>query len=122
MDLDVGAIEQISNNPGNIVYKCSLECVICDNRVKWNISNYEAHLKKHHTKAASCQLSENCEQSSGGNSSGISSEKSFIDNNNSVMNIAENSSTEDTIGTLVSLSATAQQKINEVLKIDSLKL
>lgn len=51
--LDVSELEKTQNNSGKIVYKCIVKCVVCSVRTPctfsghWQISNYEAHLKRH---------------------------------------------------------------------------
>lgn len=122
--LDVGEIEVLHNKSGKLTYKTLLKCIVCTIRVPcyhdsyWNISNYEAHLKKFHTRIQGAQASNDNESHLKENTE------------NSTADVIENSSSTSNISTIKSpakenqksVRKSVQQKLNDVLKFDHMTI
>lgn len=135
LNLNVGEIEKSKNSHGKVIYKCSLKCVICEVRTPcsyiqhWQISNYEAHLKKFHKKHEINEPSESNRENSIENHNNISEKSTveFGDKAQSTMNGSENSNASASASSSVnnnrfSLTAAAQDKLNAILQIGGLNL
>lgn len=144
------------NSRGKSAYKCLVKCIVCELRVPcqfnsyWQISNYEAHLKRAHSKDIDISVdivnaadtsNENSTQSlriqaSTPNDTDAVYTESLKDNTNETgdkstekltkdrRNSTENTDIINNIPTnnRISISQTAQEKINNILEFDHLNL
>lgn len=114
IDLDISKITTSVNGRGKAIYKCTVKCLYCESRLScqyskhWQISNYEAHLKRPHSSDLSgdANLDANAIQST---------QESTSKETNDTLDKNLNKSR-------ISIGANAQSKINEILNLNVLNL
>lgn len=129
LNLDTGIIEKVTNGQGKNVLKCPLKCIHCETRINcyystyWQVSNYELHLKKKHSKSKRGLLTDGV---TGGASTSASSSQNSNENNSVVSTNSNQKEINPTSFNRLSINKSAdiniQKKLNDVLGLDELHL
>lgn len=123
IEIDIGHIEKCKNSRGKNIIKCALRCVACGITIPcyydahWNISNYEAHLKRYHTKSQTV-LDNDAEK--GANSNHLKQTLDLTNDDPTSTNKAKTMTNH--ADKRISISANIEKKISEMLKLDNLNI
>lgn len=115
IDLDIGKITKSANSRGKTIFKCAVKCLFCDTRLScqysthWQISNYEAHLKKPHS-------NDTFDDQSDDTNAIRSTPKKDLANDTSASKIEKNLGKKNRI----SIDANTQSKIHNILNLEVL--
>lgn len=133
IEIDIGHIEKCKNSRGKNIIKCALRCVACEISIPcyydthWNISNYEAHLKRYHTKSQTV-LDNDAEKGANSNHLKQTLDLTNGDLTNDDLTNDDPTSTNkaktvtNNADKRISISANIEKKISDMLKFDNLNI